>query len=472
MNGHGQPLNFDDHERAYRNAAEHARLQVVVAEPVAPRFSDDECALRFTRRYAADLRFVAKWGRWMHYQGARWAEDSVLSVFDKCRTICREVSDECQAEKKDGLAKQLMAATTVAAVQKMATWDQRTAAVVSQWDCDPWLLNTPGGAAELRTGEIRPSQREDYCTKITAVTPGGECPLWLRFLDRITDGDSELSAFLQRVVGYGLTGSTQEECLFFLYGTGANGKSKFLSAIAGIMGDYAQTAPLETFIATSGEHHPTDLAGLLGARLVTSIETEEGRRWAESKIKALTGGDAISARFMRQDYFEFTPQFKLVIAGNHKPSLRSVNEAIRRRFHLVPFDVTIPVAERDVHLAGKLRGEWSGILQWAIEGCIAWYRDGLNPPARVQEATAAYLANEDHVARWIDECCELSGRLFGKTPLLYRNYCQWCEANHERSLTSKEFSPELDHRGYQVRHTEFGNVRPGIGLKERVPEGT
>ena len=134
---------------------------------------------------------------------------------------------------------------------------------------------------------------------------------------------------------------------------------------------------------------------------MTSIETEEGRRWAESKIKGLTGGDPISARFMRQDFFQFVPQFKLVIAGNHKPSLRSVNEAIRRRFHLVPFDVTIPVAERDLQLAEKLRGEWPGILKWAIDGCIAWHHDGLNPPGAVQEATAAYLASEDHIARWI-----------------------------------------------------------------------
>ena len=183
----------------------------------------------------------------------------------------------------------------------------------------------------------------------------------------MTDGDHELVAFLQRVAGYALTGSTSAHALFFLYGTGANGKSVFVNTVAGILGDYHRTAPIETFTASSHERHPTDLAGLRGARLVTAVETEEGRRWAESRIKALTGGDKIAARFMRQDFFEFTPQFKLLIAGNHKPGLRSVDEAIRRRFNLIPFAVTIPDEERDENLTDNLKAEWPGILAWMIE---------------------------------------------------------------------------------------------------------
>jgi putative DNA primase/helicase len=437
----------------------------------APRFSEDALALRFTRRHAEDVRYVAKWGRWLRYDGRRWKEDSVLDVFDKCRLICREASDECLSDGNESLAKQLVAASTVAAVQRMATWDQRTAATADQWDSSIWLLNTPGGAVDPCTGEIRPSLREDYFTRLTAVAPGGECPLWLRFLDRITDADNELQGFLQRMTGYALTGSTREECLFFLYGLGANGKSKFVGAISGMLGDYAKTAPIETFIATTGERHPTDLAGLQGARLVTAVETERDRHWAESKIKTLTGGDTIAARFMRQDFFEFIPQFKLVIAGNHKPSLRSVNEAMRRRFHLVPFNVIILETERDLQLADKLRAEWPGILQWAIEGCIAWYRDGLNPPAAVRDATAAYLATEDHVARWIEDCCRLGDREVAKTQALYKSYCTWCEANNEKPLSSKEFWPELDRKGYAVEHTVYGNIRRGVGLKSEGHEG-
>ena len=168
---------------------------------------------------------------------------------------------------------------------------------------------------------------------------------------------------------------------------------------------------------------------------------------------------------MRQDFFQFVPQFKLVIAGNHKPSLRSVNEAIRRRFHLVPFNITIPIAERDLQLGGKLRGEWPGILKWAIDGCIAWHHDGLNPPGAVQEATAAYLASEDHIARWIEECCAVGKRQTAKSKPLYQSYVKWCEENNEKSLSSKNFSPELERRGYEKDRSMYGVVINGIALR-------
>ncbi len=215
-------------------------------------------------------------------------------------------------------------------------------------------------------------------TKMTAVQAGGKCPRFLAFMDEITGSDASLRDFLQRMLGYSLTGSTQEHALFFLYGTGANGTSVFVNTVTGILGDYHRTAPIETFTASAVERHPTELASLQGRRTVSAIETEEGRRWAESRIKALTGGDKIAARFMRQDFFEFTPQFKLIIAGNHKPGLRTVDEAIRRRFHLVPFTVTIPPEKRDPSLTEKLRQEWPGILEWMIEGALAWQEQGLH----------------------------------------------------------------------------------------------
>ena len=178
------------------------------------------------------------------------------------------------------------------------------------------------------------------------MAPGGDCPFWQAFLNRVTEGSTEVQDYLQRLLGYVLTGSTQEHVLAFLHGTGANGKSVVLNTVSGILADFATSAPMETFNATQWDRHPTELAGLRGARLVTAVETDEGRRWAEAKLKALTGGDPIKVRFMRQDFFEFRPKFKLLVAGNHKPALRSVDEAIRRRLHLIPFTVTIPSAER------------------------------------------------------------------------------------------------------------------------------
>jgi putative DNA primase/helicase len=263
------------------------------------------------------------------------------------------------------------------------------AATIDQWDGDSWLINTPAGVVDLRTGQTRPHKLENYITKITAVAPGGAAPRWREFLKRVTDGNEELIDYLQRMTGYCLTGSTQEHALFFLYGTGANGKSTFLNAITESMGDYHRTAPIETFTASNNDRHPTDLAGLRGARLVTANKTEEGRRWAESRIKTLTGGDKISARFMRQDFFEYIPQFKLIIAGNHKPGLRSVDEAIRRRFNLIPFTVTIPPEQRDENLGEKLKAELPGILAWMIQGCLDWQERGLDPPAIITDATAA-----------------------------------------------------------------------------------
>jgi putative DNA primase/helicase len=289
-------------------------------------------------------------------------------------------------------------------------------------------------------------------------------------LNEITNGDADLQAYLQRMAGYCMTGITSEHVLFFCYGTGANGKSVFINTLGGIWGDYAATAPMETFVASNSDRHPTDLAGLRGARLVIAQETEQGRRWAESKIKALTGGDKISARFMRQDFFEFTPEFKLLISGNHKPGLRGVDEAIRRRLHLIPFNVTIPAAKRDHKLFEKLRAEWPGILQWAVDGCLEWQRIGLAPPAAVRDATAEYLAAEDAIAQWLDECCDKSTTAQTEVRTLYASWSKWCERTGEFAGTQKSFSQALEDRGYQKRR--FGHaMRAGIaGLAIRQDE--
>jgi putative DNA primase/helicase len=243
---------------------------------------------------------------------------------------------------------------------------------------------------DLRTGIGHKPDPLDYITKKTAcrcAPLGTPHPLWTKFLDRVTNHDTELQSFLQRWCGYCCTGFTSEHVFVFAYGTGANGKSTFINTIRGILGDYTTIADMSTFLASNSERHPTDLAKLRGARLVVAIETQKGRRWDETKIKALTGGDKITARFMRQDFFDFTPTFKLMISGNHKPRLTSVDEAIKRRLLLVPFTVQIPVAERDKDLADKLKAEWPAILRWMIDGCLEWQRIGLAPPKTVLDAT-------------------------------------------------------------------------------------
>ena len=317
-----------------------AQLQLADARP--PEFSDEALALHFAEKHADRLCYVAAWGKWLVWTGKFWRRDDTLLAFDLVRAECRAAS---ALAEKPGIKRDLASAQTVAAVERLAKADRRLAATVDQWDAVPWLLNTPGGTVDLRTGKLRQHRSNEYITKITAVTPRkGRRRRWPVFLRRIMAGDRELIRYLQRVAGYALTGDTREHALFFFHGTGANGKGVFISTLTNIMGDYATTAPIETFIASHNDRHPTDLASLRGARLVNAQEIEQGKAWAESKIKALTGGDKISARFMRQDFFEFYPVFKLFIAGNHKPGLRTVDEAIRRRMNLIPFKVTIPKA--------------------------------------------------------------------------------------------------------------------------------
>jgi putative DNA primase/helicase len=330
-------------------------------------------------------------------------------------------------------------------------------------------------SVDLRTGIDRPNRPEDYCTKIAgcaSAPEGTPCPIWLSFLDKVMDDDQELINYLQRVCGYCMTGSIKEHALFFLYGTGANGKSVFINTIRGIMGTYHTTAPIETFTVTNSTSHPTDLAGLMGARLVTAVETEEGRVWAESKLKAITGGDEISARFMRQDFFTFTPTFKLMIAGNHKPRLRSVDEAMRRRFHLIPFAVTIPPENRDKDLAEKLKAEWPAILLWMIEGCLKWQAKGLNPPKAVIDATNKYLETEDSIGTWIAERCELGTSYEDTSAILYASWKAWAELNGEPPGSQKAFSEKLQSRGIEkitIGHKKTVGYRGIRTLKAEAP---
>jgi putative DNA primase/helicase len=429
-----------------------------------PEYSEEALALAFAQQHAGALRHVAVWSKWMTWTGQLWRLDNTLKAFGLARILCREAAGECGDEKqKDGIA----SASTVAAIERLAKADRRLAATTEQWDADPWLLNTPGGVVDLRTGKCRSHAPADYMTKITAVEAAARpTPTWLEFLERVTGGNVELIAFLQRVAGYALTGETTEHAMFFLYGVGANGKSTFINAITEALSDYHRTAPMETFTASKSERHPTDLAGLRGARLVTAIETEEGRHWDEAKVKALTGGDKIAARFMRQDFFEYTPQFKLLIAGNHKPGLKSVDEAIRRRLHLIPFTVTIPPAERDTQLADKLRAESAGILQWMIEGCLKWQGCGLSPPEAVMNATSDYLEAEDAIAAWIIDCCERDKQAWASSAQLFASWSTWSERTGEFTGSQKRFAQRLESRGIKAMRKRDGRGFVGLRLQD------
>jgi P4 family phage/plasmid primase-like protien len=358
----------------------------------------------------------------------------------------------------------IASARTVAAIERLAKADRKHAATHEQWDANPWLLNTPRGIVRLTDGVLLPHDPAQHMTRVAAVTPYGDCPLWLRFLNEITNGDTDLQTYLQRVAGYALTGIVREHAMFFAYGTGGNGKGTFINTIQAILGDYAIVANIETFTETQFSRHLTELARLQGARLVVAQETEEGKYLNKSRITAITGGDPITANFMRQDPFTFLPQFKLFIAGNHKPALRVVDEAIRRRFHMIPFNVRIALAARDHDLADKLRIEWPAILLWMIEGCIAWQQTKLAPPDSVLAATTDYLEAEDVTAAWMEECCRVAPHCGAPSTELFKSWTKWAKAAGEVPGSQKRFSASLTTRGFAPRKSHGTMMFDGISL--------
>jgi len=440
-----------------------------ISDQLAPECSDDDIAAQHLQRMQGNTLWCEMWGRWMVWNGDRWLRDETNMVLDVVRQSCRLVANnvlgnpELDPGKRQRQADKIASYRTISNVERLARTYRAVATHPDEWDRDLWALNTPGGVVNLRTGASRPHAPEDRFTKMTAVAPGGACPTWLQFLQRATGGDDKLIAFLKRMCGYALTGEVREHALFFVYGTGGNGKGTFLNTITHIMGDYQRVSGAETFTESPGDRHTTELARLQGARLVTAQETEEGKRWAESRIKALTGGDPITARFMRQDDFTFLPQFKLVIVGNHKPAFRSVDDAIKRRLHLIPFTTVIPAAEKDPLLADKLRAEAAGILAWMIEGCLEWERDGLMPPQIVKESTAEYLGAEDSLQQWIDECCDI-GPGFESSKALFYSWTKWCELSGEYVGTMKRLMAKLESRGI-LTGQKMRHVRGCQGIK-------
>lgn len=404
--------------------------------------TEDGIARSFADKYHDDLRYCHHTGSWFRWDGQRWFKEETRLAFDWTRILCRDLNR--------GRTEKLAKAATAAAVERFAQADRVFAVTSGIWNTDSWLLGTPGGTVDLRTGNVFPANRHDYITKMATVSPASQGasshPLWSRFIEESTDGDQDLQRFLQQMAGYSLTGDTREHALFFVYGPGGNGKSVFLNTLVNILGDYACTSAMDTFTASGNDRHPTDLAMLRGSRLVSVSETEEGRAWAESRIKQLTGGDKISARFMRRDFFEYLPQFKLLIVGNHKPVLRNVDDAARRRFNIIPF-IHKP-AMPDRQLEQKLRAEYPAILRWMVDGCLDWQKDGLVKPAVVRQATQAYFDDQDLFGQWIEECCRVGRGEWETTAKLYASWKAYADTNGVRPGSIKSFSANMVKREF------------------------
>jgi putative DNA primase/helicase len=432
--------------------------------------TEDSVAQTFAELHCDALRYDHDAGAWHQWVGTHWRQERTKLAFSWARGACRDIARKAEIVNARGAAT-LSRASAAAGVERFAQSDRAFAVTSEIWDRDLMLLGTPGGTIDLTTGELRPARPDDYITKQTAVAPADvpECPIWDQFLSDATGGDFGMIRFLRQWAGYCLTGMIQEHALVFIWGPGGNGKSVFINTLAHILGDYAVASSMDTFAATLGDRHPTDLAALRGARMVTVNETEEGRAWSETRVKQLTGGDKIAARFMRRDFFEYMPQFKLNVIGNNKPVLRNVDPAMRRRINMLPF-INKP-EKPDLELEQKLRAEAPAILRWAIEGCIDWQRHGLVKPAVIVDATEEYFQSQDHFGRWLEECCEYGpGATTSEKPshLLY-SFQKWCEDNGEPMADNRQLRGMIERtKGlkYVKDHAGTRQVR-GIALKGR-----
>lgn len=435
--------------------------------------TEDGVAQAFAIERGNELRFCHGPNRWHRWDGTRWKVEQTKLAFYWVRELARRMARSADAERtRATLGKKAFAG----GVETFAQSDRTFAVTPDLWDRDPWLLGTPGGTIDLRTGELHYPSREDFITKQTAVTPaepGADCPIWREFLDQITCRDPGLRRYIQQMFGYSLTGDVREECMFFMFGTGSNGKGTLLRTLAHVMGDYATASDMATFTLGKYDRHPTELAKLAGARLVTATETERGRVWAWARIKELTGNERpISARFMRRDFFEFEVTFKLVFAGNHKPHLPSTDEATARRMNLLPFLFVARDDKIDDELKAKLAAEYPAILRWAIDGCLDWQANGLMRPKCVVAATADYLDQQNLFSQWVEAECTTMPRDFDTHKALFASWAEFATANGEGAGSGRDFADRMREAGFKpIRHVPGDHAKRGYsGIAVNRPE--
>jgi putative DNA primase/helicase len=488
----GQKVGLDDFLMANGPDAFRTLLNEAV-EPVSPfalrpedQPTDLGNAKRLVRHHGPDLRYCPEWDSWFVWDGTCWKKDVAnVEVMSRAKMTAEKIMDEAvnranrlqdeaktlpdreRAQRQQAAFKQGQELTNFARVSQsrrrlqdmveLAASEPGMVVRPDQLDTDPMLLNVRNGTLDLRTGELLPHRREDLITKLSPVNydPGAEAPIWTTFLNRIMGGNEELVAFLQRSTGYVLTGSVQEQCLFFCHGSGSNGKSTFLRVLLDLMGDYGMQTPPELLNVRRGEVHPTERADLAGRRLAAAVENSIGDRLDESLVKVLTGGDRIRARRMRQDHWEFAPTHKLWVAANHKPGVRGTDNGIWRRVKLIPFNVTISEAEADRSLPDKLTNELPGILAWSVRGCLEWQRGGLQVPPEVVNATTCYRDESDPLAEFYQDVCRIEPGTKVKATLLHQAYVKWAERKRLKDVLGRNsFNAAVEGR-FQKRTNSY-----------------
>ena len=433
-------------------------------------------AARFVNQCGDDFRFCGAWGKWTHWDGTRWRLDVTGHTIKAAKKVALSIHTEAQTEPD--LERQRKIGQFAIASQRR----ERLTAMVELAKCElsitpddldanPFLLNVLNGTVDLKTGKLQPHDRRDFLTKIAPVKfdPAATCPIFTAFLDKIMDRNARMIGYLQRIAGVCLTADVREQELHLFYGVGANGKSVFLDTLTGMCGDYAGEAAPDLLIERRNPEHSTEIADLCGRRLVVSCELPEGGKLRTNLLKRLTGNARLKARCMRQDFFEFTRTHKLIVATNNKPVVPESTHAIWRRLRLIPFAVVIPPEEQDKALLAKLKKEWPGILNWAIQGCLAWQKDGMQTPPEVLLATQAYESEQDPLADFLAERCILAVNAFTSRTELFKAYKVYAEQQHEYPLDRNGFYERIRaKKGIQGDQRRFSGSPmrgfSGIGL--------
>ena len=438
------------------------------------QFTDTSNALRLVRMFGKDIRYNAAWKKWIVWTGGHWQIDDgylihemgikvVHSIYDLMERT-NDYRDRMEIEKYSLQSESLRKRK---AFIESASLMKCTNVTSNDVDKDPWLFNVPNGTLDLKKAEFRDHLREDMITKLAPVVYDGkaECPVWKQFIREIMDFKPELIDFIQRAAGWTLTGDTSEQTMFILFGAGANGKSTFLNVLMKLLGDYAIAASTETFMKKNGDQISNDIARLRGTRFVVTSEAEQGKRLSETLIKQITGTDAMTARFLYGEFFDFIPTFKIFMASNHKPMIQGTDHGIWRRIKLIPFTTTIAPEKQDKHLEQKLLAEGPGILNWCIEGCRKWFETGLDAPVIITSATDEYRDEMDVLGAFIKECCVQSAGVTVRARELFKAYQEWCEENNEKTGSERFLALRLKELGLEKGRTAEARYWKGIMLK-------
>ncbi len=449
-------------------------------DPKLYTLDDTGNAYRFRDAYYQDIKYDHINQIWMIWTGQRWCEDQTGEIKRKADDLLERLWKEAgPGEDKDGnevLMKHIRRTRSSKAKKAMIEETQHLPGIPilpNELDRYKDALNVRNGVVDLRTGQLRPHDRRLKMSLLADVkyTEGAQCPNWIKFLDEITLWDKDLQLYIQRMIGYFLTGSTAEQCLFFLYGTGSNGKSTFVNVVSSLFGDYTKNAQSETIMRVdrgNSSSARSDIARLKSVRLVTTSEPSGGCVLDEAMVKTMTGEDVITARRLYREEFQFRPEFKIMMATNVKPIIKHSDHGIWRRIRLLPFEAQIPDNQKDVHLIDKLLAEKEGVFQWALQGAMDWYQHGMPGCKKIDDADKEYRIEMDRMKQFVEDCIVSAAGCTIPSGKLYAVYRAWCSERGERyPMSQSKFSVELqDNYQFYKRKTARFNEFVDISLTE------